>query len=153
MKRWPGIAASPMSRRKTRSRDRAAGPALLAECRAIGGCPTGEARITRGHDLPARWVIHTVGPVWRGGTAGEDALLAACYRNALALAAEHAVESIAFPAISTGIYRFPVARAAGIAVATVGAALARRAIPTRVVFVCFDAASAACYRDRLAGRG
>ena len=129
---------------------RAAGPALLAECRAIGGCPTGEARITRGYDLPARWVIHTVGPVWRGGSAGEDAQLAACYRNALALAAEHAVERIAFPAISTGVYRFPADRAAGIAVATVAAELAGRARPARVVFVCFDAASAAHYHDALA---
>lgn len=95
---------------------RAAGPGLLAECRGIGGCPTGEARITGGYDLPARFVIHTVGPVWQGGERGEDALLAACYRNTLALARENGVRSIAFPAISTGVYHFPAGRAARIAV-------------------------------------
>ena len=96
---------------------RAAGPELLAECRTLGGCPTGEARLTRGYRLPARHVIHVVGPVWQGGTQGEDALLAACYRNALGLAAAHGLGRIAFPAISTGIYRFPLERATGIAVA------------------------------------
>ena len=99
--------------------------ALLEECRALGGCPTGEARITDGHKLQARHVIHTVGPVWRGGSHGEDDLLAACYRNALALAKVHDVTLIAFPAISTGAYRFPAARAARIAVETVRATLAR----------------------------
>ncbi|WP_323717197.1 O-acetyl-ADP-ribose deacetylase [Paracoccus aminovorans] len=98
---------------------RAAGPGLLAECRLLGGCPTGEARITAGHDLPARHVIHTVGPVWQGGGAGEDDLLARCYRNSLALAHAHGLASIAFPAISTGIYGFPAARAALIAVETI----------------------------------
>jgi len=86
---------------------RAAGPGLLEECRALGGCPTGEARITRAHGLPAKWVIHTVGPVWRGGDRGERELLARCYRSSLALAPRHAIETLAFPAISTGAYGFP----------------------------------------------
>ena len=98
---------------------RAAGPELLAECRTLGGCPTGEARITKGYRLPARHVIHTVGPVWQGGGAGEDRLLASCYRASLALAEKHGLRSIAFPSISTGIYGFPAERAARIAVATV----------------------------------
>ena len=93
---------------------RAAGPELLAECRTLGGCPTGEARITRGYRLPATYVIHTVGPVWYGGKHGEPALLAACYRNSLALAREYGVRSIAFPAISCGVYRYPVSEAARI---------------------------------------
>lgn len=117
---------------------RAAGPGLLEECRALGGCPTGEARITGGHRLPARYVIHTVGPVWRGGDHNEDALLAACYRNSLALAAEHGVETIAFPAISTGAYGFPRERAARIAVQTVYEHLAANALPARVDLVAFD---------------
>jgi len=94
---------------------RAAGPRLLEHCRTLGGCPTGEARITPGFDLPASYVVHTVGPVWQGGEAGEPELLAACYRNSLALAREHGVRRIAFPAISTGVYRFPKDRAAEIA--------------------------------------
>lgn len=124
---------------------RAAGPELLAACRALGGCPTGEARLTPGYRLLARYVIHAVGPIWRGGNAGEDALLAACYRNSLALAAEHGCRSIAFPAISTGIYGFPADRAAGIAVATVRSALAGMAVE-RVVFCCFDRATLAHYQ-------
>lgn len=94
---------------------RAAGPQLLQHCRTLGGCPTGEARITPGFRLPARWVIHTVGPIWRGGSAGEPELLAACYRNSLLLAAAHGVRTIAFPQISTGAYGFPKAQAAAIA--------------------------------------
>ena len=119
---------------------RAAGPGLLEECRALGGCPTGEARITGGHRLRARHVIHTVGPVWRGGGAGEAELLAACYRNSLALAAAHGVGSLAFPAISCGVYGYPAAEACAIAVAEVRAGLARHGGIGRVTLVAFDAA-------------
>ena len=121
---------------------RAAGPDLVAECRTLGGCTTGAAKITRGYRLPARHVIHTVGPVWRGGGHGEDDLLASCYRASLALAGDHRLTSIAFPAISTGIYRFPADRAAGIAVATVTAALAGTPGLQRVMFCCFDGTAA-----------
>ncbi len=116
---------------------RAAGPELLAECRALGGCPTGEARITKGYRLPALWVIHTVGPVWRDGSRGEDELLANCYRNSLAIAAAHGVETIAFPSISTGVYRFPFERAARIAIREVRAFLDGNPELGQVVFVCF----------------
>lgn len=132
---------------------RAAGPKLLEECRALGGCPTGEARITKGHDLKARHVIHTVGPVWQGGDAGEDELLAACYRNALTLAAENGVASIAFPAISTGIYRFPAGHAAEIAVGTVAAFLRENRTLREVLFCCFGEESAAHHERALAGLG
>ena len=128
---------------------RAAGPALLEECRALGGCPTGEARITDGHKLQARHVIHTVGPVWRGGSHGEDDLLAACYRNALALAKVHDVTLIAFPAISTGAYRFPAARAARIAVETVRTTLVQVPDIAEVIFVAFNDAAAEPYRALL----
>lgn len=127
----------------------AAGPELLAECRALGGCPTGEARITRGHRLRARHVIHAVGPVWREGGADEDALLASCYRNALRLAVEHELRSIAFPAISTGVYRFPADRAAQIATQEVTGFLAHDARLERVIFCCFDASTMAHYRRAL----
>jgi O-acetyl-ADP-ribose deacetylase (regulator of RNase III) len=122
---------------------RAAGPELLAECRTLGGCETGTAKLTRGYRLPASHVIHAVGPVWRGGKAGEDELLASCYRAALNLAAAHRLGSIAFPAISTGIYAFPADRAARIAVGTVAAELgaSERGI-THVVFCCFAKAAA-----------
>ena len=129
---------------------RAAGPELARACRAAAPCPTGEARITPGFRLPARHVIHAVGPVWQGGGAGEEAALAACYRNTLQLAAEHGLTSIAFPAISTGIYGFPAERATEIAVATVAEALAATPSIERVVFACFDAATAARYRAALA---
>jgi O-acetyl-ADP-ribose deacetylase len=117
---------------------RAAGPDLLAECRTLGGCATGAAKITRGYRLRARHVIHTVGPVWRGGGHSEDDLLASCYRASLTLAGDHALASIAFPAISTGIYGFPADRAAGIAVATVAEALPSKLGLQRVVFCCFN---------------
>jgi O-acetyl-ADP-ribose deacetylase (regulator of RNase III) len=120
---------------------RAAGPDLLAECRTLGGCPTGEARITRGYRLKARHVIHTVGPIWRGGRADEDALLASAYRASLRLARTHGLKSIAFPAISTGAYGFPAERAARIAIATLSTQLADDAGLARVVLACFDEAS------------
>jgi O-acetyl-ADP-ribose deacetylase (regulator of RNase III) len=120
---------------------RAAGPELVEECRQIGGCPTGEARITGGYWLPARYVIHTVGPIWRGGGFNEDALLASCYRESLNLAAQHGVRTIAFPAISTGIYGFPMDRAARIAIRETRQFLLANTMPERVVFVCFSAAS------------
>ena len=126
---------------------RAAGPDLLAECRTLGGCPTGEARLTGGYRLPARYVIHTVGPVWHGGDRGEDALLAACYRNSLELAARQHVQSIAFPAISTGVYRFPIARATRIALETARDFLEASSSLRRVIFVCFSAADAEVYRE------
>jgi len=130
---------------------RAAGPSLLEECRAIAQlrpgvrCPTGEARITRGHDLPAKWVIHTVGPVWQGGGAHEDELLASCYRNSLELAAGRGIKSVAFPAISTGAYRFPLERAAGIAARTVQEWIGNRPVLERVLFCCFGREASAAY--------
>ena len=121
---------------------RAAGPELVAECRTLNGCKTGQAKITRGYKLPAKHVIHTVGPVWQGGGSGEDELLASCYRNSLALAFKHKLGSIAFPAISTGVYGFPADRAASIAVRTVVSELTAGAHELeRVVFCCFGKAS------------
>ena len=123
---------------------RAAGPGLLDECRAVPEahpgvrCPTGESRITRGHRLPARYVIHTVGPVWHGGGAGEPALLASCYRSALDLAARHHVRTIAFPAISCGVYGYPLPQAAAVALGTVRAFLAEHSLPEHVTLVAFD---------------
>lgn len=130
---------------------RAAGPELLAECRTLGGCPPGEARLTLGYRLPARHVIHTVGPVWRGGGAGEPEILAGCYASCLAIARERRLRDIAFPAIATGIYGFPREAAARIAVAAVGRHLAEHRAPERVIFVCFDEATLGAYRLALAG--
>jgi O-acetyl-ADP-ribose deacetylase (regulator of RNase III) len=127
---------------------RGAGPELLAECRTLGGCATGDAKITRGYRLPARHVIHTVGPVWRGGGEREDELLASCYRVSLALAARHGLASIAFPAISTGVYGFPVERAAPIAVGTVVETLKAHPLK-RVVFCCFSDASGSLHAAAL----
>ncbi len=133
---------------------RAAGPELLAECRTLGGCATGAAKITRGYRLDAAHVIHAVGPVWNGGDAGEDDLLASCYRSALSLAATHRLASIAFPAISTGIYRFPAERAARIAVGTVAAEIANasRGV-THVVFCCFSPDAAEHHKTAFADLG
>ena len=130
---------------------RAAGPGLLAECAMLGGCPTGEARITHGYGLRARHVIHTVGPVWKGGGHREEELLASCYRASLALARAYGLATLAFPAISAGAYGFPIARAAQIAVATVRAET--RAVPglARVTFVCFHAQALAAYDLALHG--
>ncbi|WP_081434971.1 O-acetyl-ADP-ribose deacetylase [Nitrobacter hamburgensis] len=128
---------------------RAAGPQLLAECRALKGCATGDARITGGYRLLARHVIHTVGPVWRGGWSGEDKLLASCYRSAIALAQAHNLQSIAFPAISTGVYRFPAADAARIAVTTVIDALREAPSVSQVLFCCFSNDSARLHRQAL----
>jgi len=126
---------------------RAAGPELLAECETLGGCATGEAKITRGYRLPARHVIHAVGPVWHGGKADEEALLAGCYRNSLALARAAKLHSIAFPSISTGVYRFPADRAASIAVSTVMADVEAGRAVARVVFCCFSDDSAKHHAD------
>jgi O-acetyl-ADP-ribose deacetylase len=117
---------------------RAAGPELLAECRTLGGCPTGSARLTQGYRLPARYVIHAVGPVYRDGQSGEPELLAGCYRTALRLAAEHRIRSIAFPAISCGVYGYPPAEAADIAIGETSENLQKNDLPEQVIFVLFD---------------
>lgn len=129
---------------------RAAGPELLAECRTLNGCATGEAKITRGYRLKAKHVIHTVGPVWHGGERREDELLASCYRRSLELAAAHGLESVAFPGISTGVYGFPLERAARIALREIRGFLAGHERPRRVICVCFGAEAAAIYRRALA---
>ena len=116
---------------------RAAGPRLVEECKTLGGCPTGQAKITKGYNLPAQWVIHTVGPVWHGGGRHEDELLASCYRRSLELAVEKGVRTIAFPAISTGVYGFPLERATTIAVGEVKSFLEKNPSLEKVVFVCF----------------
>src|SRR6185503_6000227 len=120
---------------------RAAGPELLAECRTLGGCATGEAKITKGYALAAKFVIHTVGPIWRGGGHNEDELLKNCYRNSLALAAKHAIKSLAFPSISTGAYGFPMERATEIALTTTFDVLDTGILPDNVIFVCFSPAA------------
>lgn len=134
---------------------RAAGPELLTACIAIGGCPTGAARITPGFRLPAKYVIHTVGPVWRGGGAGEDDLLASCYRTVLSIAEAHGLRSIAFPAISCGVYAFPVERAAAIVMRTLAGELPRCRTVERVVFAMREGAPESAFRaalDRALGR-
>ncbi len=128
---------------------RAADPELLAECRTLGGCETGDAKITKGYDLPSKWVIHAVGPVWQGGQAGEDDLLESCYRRAMELALDHAITSIAFPAISTGVYRFPIDRAARIAIRTVADALTDAPGIEQAVFACFGPDSMAAHEIAL----
>ncbi|CAM3693728.1 O-acetyl-ADP-ribose deacetylase [Roseateles saccharophilus] len=128
---------------------RAAGPDLVHECRLLGGCKTGEAKLTRGYRLPARHIVHTVGPVWRGGAHGEAELLAACYRNSLRLAAAKQASTVAFPSISTGIYGFPIEQAARVAVETVRVELAVHASIQEVVFCCFSAEDLRVYEAAL----
>jgi len=128
---------------------RAAGPRLLDECRRLGGCPTGEARITKGYNLPAKFVIHTVGPIWRGGDYKEDELLGSCYLNSIRLAARNQVRTIAFPSISTGAYGFPLRRAAAIAVTTVNKLLGSLCGIEKVVFVCFSKEDYVVYQSEL----
>ncbi|MGN6551830.1 MAG: O-acetyl-ADP-ribose deacetylase [Pararhizobium sp.] len=131
---------------------RAAGPELLAECRSLGGCATGDAKITGGYRLPARYVIHTVGPVWNGGNRDEEEKLASCYRRSLEVAVANEIATLAFPAISTGVYRFPADRAAEIAVGTVAAFLEGEPAVAAVVFCCFSEDSALHHRRALAVR-
>lgn len=128
---------------------RAAGPKLLEECKTLGGCQTGEAKITKGYNLPANFVIHTVGPVWNGGKRNEDKLLANCYKNSLALAMKHNIETIAFPSISTGVYRFPVERACKIATCQVKKFLENDKTIEKVIFVCFNKEVYECYLSNL----
>lgn len=124
---------------------RAAGPELLEECRKLGGCPTGEAKITKGYKLPAKWVIHTVGPVWYGGSANEDEILARCYRNSLSLAEKHKIKTIAFPSISTGAYGFPMERATRIAIKEIKNFLEKNTSVEKVVLVCFGKSAYDCH--------
>ena len=128
---------------------RAAGPALLEECLKIGHCPQGEARITKGHLLPAKYIVHTVGPVWEGGAYGERELLGSCYRASLQLAAQHGAETIAFPCIATGAYGYPKTEACEVAVGATLAWLRDRELPQQVVFCCFEEEDAQVYRARL----
>jgi O-acetyl-ADP-ribose deacetylase len=128
---------------------RAAGPALLEECRRLGGCKTGDAKLTRGYNLPAKFVIHAVGPIWSGGSRGESELLASCYRRSLELAVENGVGSIAFPAISTGVYGFPIQPAAEIAIATAKAFVRMPTSLREIIFCCFSAGDYRVYADLL----
>ncbi|BCM18346.1 O-acetyl-ADP-ribose deacetylase [Mesorhizobium sp. J8] len=130
---------------------RAAGPELVAECRMLHGCETGDAKLTKGYRLPARYVIHTVGPVWQGGGKGEAELLASCYRRSLEIALDHECRTVAFPAISTGIYGYPKDQATGIAVGTVSNFLRQHPAPDVVTFCCFDEHTAEVYRRVVAG--
>ena len=132
---------------------RAAGPALLAECRTLHGCKTGKAKITKGYRLPARYVIHTPGPIWYGGDSGEEELLASCYRSCLELASENGCRTVDFPSISTGVYHFPLDRASRIAVGTIKAYLDEHPEIERVRMVCFDARTEAAYAAALAELG
>jgi O-acetyl-ADP-ribose deacetylase (regulator of RNase III) len=132
---------------------RAAGPELLAECRTLGGCRTGEARITRGYKLPAKYVIHTVGPVWNGGKRGEPELLASCYRSSLGLAREHQLKTIAFPAISCGVYGYPLEKAVAIAVRETSGFLGEYSGFEKIIFACFDRIMLDLYRQELARPG
>jgi len=131
----------------------AAGPRLKAECAMVGGCPTGSAKLTEGYELPARFVIHAVGPVWHGGDQGEDELLASCYRTAMELVEEHRIDSIAFPCISTGVYRFPFERACGIALSEIFLALESGSRLKQVYCVCFSDEDFECYKKVLATFG
>jgi len=130
---------------------RAAGPELLAECRTLGGCATGQAKITRGYKLPAKWVIHTVGPIWHDGNHGEVELLASCYRSCFALVEQHGIKTVAFPSISTGAYGFPMDRAARIAVRETKDFLARNQSVEKVVLVCFGTSALEIHKEALAG--
>ena len=132
---------------------RAAGPELLAECRTLHGCETGQAKITKGYRLPAKYVIHTPGPIWRGGTHGEEGLLANCYKNSLALAEQNGAKTVAFPSISTGIYHFPLERAARIAIRTIADYLETHPAIAAVTMVCFDEHTKEAYERALAEAG
>jgi O-acetyl-ADP-ribose deacetylase (regulator of RNase III) len=126
-----------------------AGPELLEECKTLGGCKTGEAKITGGYNLPAKWVIHTVGPIWQGGTENEEVLLANCYRNSLALAVENGVKTMAFPSISTGAYRFPIDLASKIAIGEISQFLEETESVEKVFMVCFDSRTHIAYSNAL----
>ncbi len=130
---------------------RASGPELLEECKGLKGCATGEAKITKGYFLPAKWIIHTVGPVWQGGQKGEDGLLASCYRKSLEIANEYAIKTIAFPAISTGAYNFPSERAAGIAVSEIIKFLQENELPEKIFLVCFNKETCRHLQEALSG--
>jgi O-acetyl-ADP-ribose deacetylase (regulator of RNase III) len=132
---------------------RAAGPGLLQECRLLGGCRAGDAKLTKGYRLRAKYIVHTVGPVWRGGSSGEAELLASCYRRCIELAAESSALTLAFPSISTGIYGYPVDQAAGVAVATVRSSLQACAALQEVIFCCFSAGDLAIYESTLGEAG